>query len=598
MSTPLRALGKNSPTRLARGRVETIVAFGGLVVAALTCFTTLRILYLCYNPLPWGDMWNYWAWVRSHEHDWFWHLAAQHNEHRLLVARLFFLFDQFSTGGTQLSLAIFIPLIQLAHALVFWRLAARVPGIERSIVWFLGAISMAAMFSSQQFTNFTWYFQIQFVAAYFGATLSLLALLKTASANSNRGRWLAITVALAIVTTYSMANGLLIWPLLVSLAFFLGLSRRIQVVLLASGACSFVVYFIGYVQPPKHPSPAEALSHLEVVARFFVTTIGSPFADVIASAAQRSTAEFVEGVAAIVGSFGLLAAVLIVAHALLHFRTKPGVELAYIHILIFDLGSIALIALGRFAFPIREALTSRYTTPALLFWLVLITLVVIACEKSARAQIRGAGRILQLAVLVMFVFFVVFDRAAKISYAKGYQLYLSEAEMAISNDVFDQPMWLRVNHEIPALFSLVGYLRPRHLSIFNEPGSLWMGELITRHFNVSAAEQCQGSIDRIAAIQGDGRSGYRVEGWAWDKQSQTRPRRLIFADGGGRVIGSAVSGWDRPDVAAVLHRKGSIESGWIGYVDGLHHDRIAAYAELADKRRVCQSASRETKKLE
>src|SRR5690349_15968593 len=148
------------------------------ILAILTIAITIRILYICYSPLPWGDTWDYWAWAQKYSHHPFWHLADQHTEHRIPIGRLFLLFDQFVFAGTAKSLAVFIPLVQLAHAAVLAYLISLLPGIRASTRWFLGAVAFAVLFSLQQFANFTWYFQLSFLGAFFGPSHCCLAMLK------------------------------------------------------------------------------------------------------------------------------------------------------------------------------------------------------------------------------------------------------------------------------------------------------------------------------------------------------------------------------------------------------------------------------------
>ena len=559
------------------------IAILAVVVAAITCSLTAVILVICYSPVPWGDMWDYWAWYQRYQSDWLFHLAAQHNEHRLVVARLFFLFDQFCCSGTASSVAIFIPAIQLLHAIALWRLSLHVPGLHKSTTWYLGAISLAAMFSSQQFANFTWYFQIQFVAVYFGATISCLALMKTTTAiSAARSQFvsLGITILLAFATTYSMANGLLIWPILVSLALCFGSPRRHWLTLAAFGVCSWIAYFTGYVRPADHPSPLGALLHLPAFFRFGVTVLGSPFADVISKLSAGAQATFVEDTAALIGVLGLLIALPVFVSQFHARRSRPHysrAELVYWHLLSFVLLSISLIASGRYTFPVSEALTSRYTTPGLLFWLLLVTLVVIRSASASSRNIRLSGKCLQVVSCIMLLLFVYCDQPAKIAYAEGYQQYLSEAEIAIADNVFDEQAWKRVNHEMTSLLSTSDFLRSENLSVFHKPWRFWIGDPLNRHLLITAPNECVGFIDLVNPVPTRDRPGYKLEGWGWANKNQNAPHNLVLTDENGNVIGGAISGFPRTDVSKAMRDEHALYAGWIGYVSGLHHSNVNAY---------------------
>ena len=576
-----------------------VLGIASLLTAAAVCSATCFILYLCYNPVPWSDMWEYWAWVRKYQGHLLWHLAAQHNEHRLAVARLFFLFDQYAFGGTQKALAVLIPLIQVAHAAALALLAFGMASVRRSTAWFLAAVALACLFSSQQFANFTWYFQIQFVAVYCGATFSCVALLQSAkqemraSEGAVRGRWwLWVTVVLAVGTTYSMANGLLIWPVLVALGIALRIKRSERVLLTAAGILFWLLYFIGYTKPAESASPLHALAHLPKFLLFFVTVIGSPFADLISAVVRPGEHALLEGLCAAAGSAGLLLSFTWIA--IWRANDKGNQEagantqsnLVYFHIWIFVLLSILLIASGRFSMPLSEALTSRYTTPALLYWLLLVTPFIVHLEHTRRPAGKWLSSSSKLVTLALLIAFMLFDAPDHAEYARSYQGYLSETEAAMSNNVFDPEAWTRVKYKLDWLLSLTDFLRERSLSVYHQPWRGWLGDNIAQHYRVSAAGSCQGNIDRVTAIRSV-RAGYKLEGWAWRNPTKKSYRLLLITDGEGIIAGSGLGGLERRDVATLFRASHAITSGWQGYVSGLDHRQLRVYMVLGRRKEAC-----------
>ena len=387
-----------------------------------------------------------------------------------------------------------------------------------------------------------------------------------------------------------MANGLLIWPILVSLAFCFALPRRIWVTLLVCGAGTWIAYFTGYIRPADHPSPVTALLHLPAFFRFGVTVLGSPFADVIAKFGASGRPGFVEDTAAAIGVAGLLAGL---TESVLRFGRKTReksvsrAELVYWHLLLFVLLSVSLIASGRYTFPVSEALTSRYTTPGLLFWLFLGILLLVSALRSPSPRIRMAGRCLQLTACLAFLLFVYCDRPAKLAYARGYQQYLSEAEVAIADNVFDEQAWKRVNHDMTSLLPIADFVRARNLSLFHKPWRLWIGDSLGKHVTISAAGQCIGSVDVVRPVSTRDRPGYRIEGWVWATRKHSIPHDLVLTDGNGKVIGSGLSGFPRPDVSVSLHNARVTDAGWIGYISGLNHRDLRAYVLLRGTNDAC-----------
>ena len=69
----------------------------------------------------------------------------------------------------------------------------------------------------------------------------------------------AIPILAALGATYSLANGNLLWPLLVAAALFLRLRRSAVLSIAITGVVSTCVYFYHYVRPPYHADPIASL---------------------------------------------------------------------------------------------------------------------------------------------------------------------------------------------------------------------------------------------------------------------------------------------------------------------------------------------------
>ena len=95
-----------------------LAGLGAIIASAYIVITT-------YSPLPHWDEWSLFDHLAKGggwSLPWLW---AQHNEHRILVTKLFFLFDVEFFHGTQKFLLICIFLVQLLQvALLSWSLRA------------------------------------------------------------------------------------------------------------------------------------------------------------------------------------------------------------------------------------------------------------------------------------------------------------------------------------------------------------------------------------------------------------------------------------------------------------------------------------------
>ncbi len=107
-------------------------------------------------------------------------------------------------------------LFQLMHAAILLRQVRRVLPSHRRLPLIVPALVLVAFLSAAQIENFIDPFHVQFVLVYAAAAA---AFDWTARARSSRHSALLMIAALvaASVSTLSMANGVLVWPLLLLL---------------------------------------------------------------------------------------------------------------------------------------------------------------------------------------------------------------------------------------------------------------------------------------------------------------------------------------------------------------------------------------------
>ncbi len=206
------------------------------VAAVFIVGDTLRAVVPLWSPLPWFDEWATVDLIAG------WQdgtrtvgnvLFSQHNEHRILVPRLvFFADDLLFRGRGYLSLAAIFA-VQLLHAGLFAAVLGR-SRPARAGRWAIAAAVLAAMFSLRQDENFSSGFQLQFVAVFAGATLSFvlfgLAAKREVQRRPVRAALLA-SLGAALITTLTMANGLVVGYVLVVLALIARLRPRVALAL-------------------------------------------------------------------------------------------------------------------------------------------------------------------------------------------------------------------------------------------------------------------------------------------------------------------------------------------------------------------------------
>ncbi|MBM4254768.1 MAG: hypothetical protein FJ147_02595 [Deltaproteobacteria bacterium] len=247
------------------------------------------------------------------------------------------------------------------------------------ILLFLASVTI---FSIAQEENWLWGVQlIVFVPA---ACLSSICTLAYSSC-SVMAKFIG-GILLAIVSTFSYANGMLCW--LVALPVLLvqteadRQNRKCGVLLwLISGFVSIGLYFYNYHKPSHHPSFTAALADPLSAILYILAFLGAP---VITNNLDRQS--FYLAVA--LGT--CLTALFVVACSVAwRYRDDPQVRyqtVGWLALGSYALGSDAISMLGRLGFGVGMALSYRYSTFSLPFIVALIYLVPITLHTLRRKQ--------------------------------------------------------------------------------------------------------------------------------------------------------------------------------------------------------------------
>ena len=196
------------------------------------------------HPMPFGDQLvfvrDYFKYLHG-TYAWS-DLFSQHNEHRLVTTRIVLLADAmlFRMRGL---LPIGVTYASLGTvALVGARLAAQ-PGLDRLAA---SGLALGLLWSTSQWLNLTWPFNVQFIFVHLSAFVCLVALWQAIKSGSLA--WLALAVAADGIAVASLGSGLL----LIAPILFLGLwlrSWRPVAILAAFHALFTGLYFTGYHWP-------------------------------------------------------------------------------------------------------------------------------------------------------------------------------------------------------------------------------------------------------------------------------------------------------------------------------------------------------------
>ena len=346
----------------ARLRVAALLLLGLAPIALMLYFVVTRWL-----PLPFWDEWNtpgalFVSWYSGTLtlSD----LFAQHNESRGFFPRvLHLLLLQFGGWDVRREMAILFASVCATTAL-FYRAMRRVPGATTSgalVAWVAAAF---LCFSAVQFDNFLY----ATLLGPFTPGLGLMAVLAVNTSRRSFGQKCALNAAIALVATYTFANGILLWLLGVPLRRDgEGGSRAKSVAWLAGYALCAVLavglYFVGYTRPGHHPDFLPQDKGFVAVAHYLLLWIGSYFK-------AAGVDPLLVGITAV-----SLFAVLFVGALLLIWRSGAWRPFyAALVIAAYACLTAGITAAGRVGFGVEQALDLRYRAFSVFFYLAIVAL--------------------------------------------------------------------------------------------------------------------------------------------------------------------------------------------------------------------------------
>ncbi len=268
----------SNPPR-AEQQIRRWLAF--VVVVALFVWLAIvwvhfgRTIIRFYCPLPYFDYWNTVGRIDDYLHLQIGVLWHQHNEHRLVFPEIIFAADYIFFRGREilplaLSVFFFLGTWFLLSVTLFRNrslsLTARLCAILLAgIVWCWegSALLIAAPFL------------IQWSLLLAAATLALF-LLARLPGTRRPGVYLAGSIACSIVSTYTSANGLLLWPVILLAAWLLCLTKSQFVALCVSATASIGLYFFNY-HFSAGTGQSSALTHPFYAISFLTAYLGMPF---------------------------------------------------------------------------------------------------------------------------------------------------------------------------------------------------------------------------------------------------------------------------------------------------------------------------------
>lgn len=530
----------------------------GLLVFCCGVFvacTTVRMVLRCWMPVPIEDQWQ--QLVSGRDISWNW-LTSQHNEHRILLPRFVFMVDRWLFRERNIfDLAVNLVIQSVACILLIRTRAKNArPDLAGTALGCGFVLSM--LFWSVQWENFTWGFQVQFFGVTLGA--AIVFLLVAFGRRTPLGLF-AILVAMTC-TTFTLASGFAAAFIAVPLAVLVGRPRRDASAIGIMAVALLGLYLHGYHHIVRDP---EAVTFATWAKRFGVhvlVDLGGP----IGAGLHALVGWNAVAAAGWAGAWGLVAFAAVAAAALRRDRSPASMTLLALGC--FVLTAVGITAVGRAVFGPEQAMSSRYASPVLVFWVALAVLVEFAAERRPH-WVSASVRALPVALTLLAV-------GSQDSFS-GVAAQTFEARFeglpALAARVMDVPRLRPIQNDPHETFGYLGRLKAAKTSFYADPWLDGMGERLGDRFESVDPSRCRGVVTSAERVGEAPTAGWRVVGRV-GVAGIPGQIRLVLTDAADRIAGFALV----PPLARQA-AEGN-EAGWVGYVAGDAPDVITPHVLL------------------
>jgi hypothetical protein len=504
-----------------------------------------------YSPVPFADMWNGYLdfYIQAQNGNWsaWW---AQHNEHRILLTRIFFWLDLHFFAGRIWFLLIVNYALMGMTCLVF-SLAIR-EQTDRGGQWPIFFVT-AWLFSWSQHQNLTWGFQSQFIMAQLIPLAAFYCLHRAAGPERNTAKFLLAT-AFGLASIATMANGILVLPLMTLLAMVLRMSWKRHVILIATSICAVTLYFLDYSHPGGHGSLFKTVATAPLPCfQFIALYLGGPFFHFTGGGDVGFWIAMVSG-------FSLICVAAFMACKELATPERSSLRLSLLTFVLYIGGTAFGTAGSRLTFGLNQAFESRYSTPALMAWAALFVIMIPKLHGAKKEWLLPPWTCffaLLLAALPMQTKAlstkenVLFERTVA---ALSLELNVKDHQQIMN--AFPFPDWALSLAKTPSQLNLSIFGLPPIKDARDRLGAPAPPQSQTRS-NI-------GNIDALYLIPGEP-DFIGVRGWFFDREAKRVPATVDFVNQDNLIVGMALTGQPRSDVAGAVDPQAA-ESGFKGYL--------------------------------
>ena len=294
--------------------------------------------------------------------------VAQHNESRKVFPKLIY-YGLAKSIGLNIKHVIFFRFILAVFCFII--LLSFLQKQESNANVFHATIISLLLFSSTQALSFLTSIQIITIIPPF-----LIVLFYFLNPRLNLFSLVFLYVIFCLISTFSFANGMLLWVLLLPVLIPATkgdklMSKIVLFVAFGSFAITLIAYFSDYTRPAIHPSILEGLTHPLKSFRYFILWLGSPFANSFSDPAL---------IGSVIGCTSLFLFLIILFN--LNYRRKKNIFIVsdlfkdpWLALVLYAIISGVIASLGRSGLGVTQALSPQYPSMAIWFYIGCIGLL-------------------------------------------------------------------------------------------------------------------------------------------------------------------------------------------------------------------------------
>lgn len=335
-----------------------------------------------HHTLGFGDLWQ------------------QHNEHRIFFPLLILIGISYLTHWNMIT-AMFMSLVvaSLTAGLITAMLA---DSFRRGWILIVAAfLVMAWFFSPVQWQNWLWGWQIEWFLNTLGVITSIFLLnlfIKPLKKHNNIGLFIG-AMAAAFISTFSLANGMLVWVVGLLMLLVAKQSKRLVGLWATTGLIVIALYYFHSTQTPTPSGSAMKVlvHHPLAFIKFFLALLGGVVGSFTGGGLQQATPGGLQ-LPLIIGAL-LLFSLIPVSYLCWQRRQNVGKYLPWMALVSYSLISVFLTAYGRLGYGLDLVFKSRYTSFTLLYVIGLTVLVLILINESTK--LKHDLKVLAVSTLVL-----------------------------------------------------------------------------------------------------------------------------------------------------------------------------------------------------